>query len=86
MGNLSNNIIGVIVLQIGLVLDMTDGDLARRLGKTSLQGELLDSVGGFLRGAILMPAIGISIYLSAENKFLNLNEITELQPYIYIYI
>ena len=86
MGNLSNNIIGVIILQIGLVLDMTDGDLARRLGKTSLQGELLDSVGGFLRGAILMPAIGISIYLSGENKFLNLNEITELQPYIYIYI
>ena len=86
IGGILNNIIGVIILQIGLILDMTDGDLARKLGKTSHQGELLDSIGGFIRGGILMPALGLSVYLTTENKFLITNETILFKPYLFIYL
>ena len=85
-GGFLNSIFGVILLQSGLILDMTDGDLARKLSKTSSQGELLDSAGGFIRGAILMPGIGISLYIYTGNGFSILNEIFSFKPYIFIYI
>ena len=41
------NIIGIMLLMIGDILDCTDGQLARISGKKSRMGRILDGVAGF---------------------------------------
>jgi len=44
-------------------LDCVDGELARKTEQTSKKGEYLDALGGYVRGGLLLPAIGLGLTL-----------------------
>ena len=60
-GGVALSLAGVLALHVGLVLDNLDGDLARETGNTSLRGEYLDALVGYIYGALLLPAVGIGV-------------------------
>lgn len=59
----------ILLLHFALVLDMLDGDLARKTNNTSQGGEFLDALGGYLRGGLFLPCMGIGL-LSSTNPFI----------------
>ena len=60
-GGVALSLAGALMLHVGLVLDNLDGDLARATGKTSIRGEYLDALIGYIYGALLLPAVGIGV-------------------------
>jgi len=60
-GGVGFSVAGVLVLHVGLVLDHLDGELARATGKTSIRGEFLDALIGYIYGALLPAAVGYSV-------------------------
>ncbi len=60
-GGVVISIVAVLILHVGLVLDHLDGDLARATGKTSVRGEFLDALIGYIYGALLPAAVGYGV-------------------------
>ena len=60
-GGVALSIAGILILHIGLVLDHLDGELARATGKTSVRGEFLDALNGYIYSALLPPAVGYGL-------------------------
>ena len=67
-----------LLLQIALILDMLDGDLAREIGKTTKSGEFLDAMGGYLRGSLLFPLMGIGLASNPDNGYSFLSNIASI--------
>ncbi len=66
---LTTLIIGVFMFELHLVLDSSDGELARFKKKFSLLGNYLDTLGHMLIYSCLYSGLGINIYLRTNNLF-----------------
>jgi phosphatidylserine synthase len=60
-GGFVMSIVAILILHVGLVLDHLDGDLARATSKTSVRGEFLDALSGYIYSALLPPAVGYGV-------------------------
>src|ERR1700730_14456250 len=58
-GGLATAIAGAILIQLYLLFDCSDGELARWSGRTSATGVYLDGIGHYLREAALLIGLGI---------------------------
>src|SRR5579875_1228474 len=58
-GGLGTAVIAAVAIQIHLLLDCSDGELARWSGKTSASGIFLDRVGHYLTDGALLTGLGI---------------------------
>jgi phosphatidylglycerophosphate synthase len=58
-GGLATAIAGGILIQLYLLFDCSDGELARWSGRTSATGAFLDGVGHYLGEAALLTGLGI---------------------------
>jgi phosphatidylglycerophosphate synthase len=58
-GGLLSAVIAALLIQLHLLLDCSDGELARWSGKTSAGGVFLDRVGHYLTDAALLTGLGI---------------------------
>src|ERR1700690_1464316 len=58
-GGVPTAVAAVLLLQLHLLLDCSDGELARWSGKTSASGIFLDRVGHYLTDAALLTGLGI---------------------------
>ena len=86
VGGIAPSVVGVLILHLGHLLDLVDGDLARLTGKASRGGEFLDALGGYLRGAFLLPAIGIGIAGNPDaghDLFMRLADVP-VEGYVYL--
>ncbi|MGY3778711.1 CDP-alcohol phosphatidyltransferase family protein [Isobaculum melis] len=69
-------ITGILFINLWIVLDCVDGNIARVTKKASVFGELMDAVSGYVYVSFLYLCIGTSIYLTqsvhifAEQKWL----------------
>lgn len=63
---------GFVILNLWIVLDCVDGNIARVMKKSSKFGEFLDGVSGYIFTSFLYIAIGVHVYLnySIENAWL----------------
>jgi phosphatidylglycerophosphate synthase len=59
LGGLAPAIGAAILIQLYLLLDCSDGELARWSGRTSVTGIYLDRIGHYLAEAALLTALGI---------------------------
>lgn len=57
-------IAAVILLQLGLILDHVDGDLARYRNRTSYEGAYLDLLGHSFSGPLLFLCWGLNVFFS----------------------
>jgi phosphatidylglycerophosphate synthase len=73
VGNLSIKIIGVILLNLYLILDCTDGNIARYNNTTTKHGELMDALGSYFISAFLCINIAIGAFLNPEITKLSIN-------------
>lgn len=85
-GGLVLSIVAVLTLHVGLVLDHLDGDLARATGKTSVRGEFLDALIGYIYGALLPPAVGVGLSRVPDLGHDAITEIIDLSPDLYVQI
>jgi phosphatidylglycerophosphate synthase len=56
---LTGAIASVVLVQVYLLLDCSDGELARWTGRTSMTGVYLDRVGHYLTDAALLTGLGV---------------------------
>ncbi len=63
VGGFVPRILAACAIVVSHFLDCIDGELARRTGQTSKRGEYLDALGGYVRGGLLLPAIGLGLTL-----------------------
>ena len=85
-GGLTLSLIGLAVLHGGLVLDMVDGDLARLTGKASIRGEFADALGGYIRGGLMFPAIGISVARVMDRGHELITDVFDYSPDVYFQV
>lgn len=58
-GGLLTAVIGVVLIQLYLIFDCSDGELARWSGRTSVAGIYLDGMGHYLAEAALLVGLGL---------------------------
>jgi phosphatidylglycerophosphate synthase len=58
-GGLATAIVALVLVQLGLLFDCSDGELARWSGRTSATGIYLDLVGHYLGEAALLIGLGL---------------------------
>jgi len=61
------NIIAVIVLKFGHILDTVDGEVARFRKKTSLQGDYIDAMGHQLVYPTIFLMVGFGVFFKTDN-------------------
>ena len=54
----------IILLQLGLILDHVDGDLARCRNRTGYEGAYLDLLGHSFSGSLLFLCLGLNVFFS----------------------
>jgi hypothetical protein len=59
VGGLASAIASAVLVQVYLLLDCSDGELARWTGRTSVVGVYLDRVGHYLADAALLTGLGV---------------------------
>ncbi len=59
LGGLASAIAAAVLIQVYLLLDCADGELARWSGRTSATGVYLDGIGHYLGEAALLAGLGI---------------------------
>lgn len=59
LGGLWSAVVAALLIQLYLLLDCSDGELARLTGRTSIVGVYLDRVGHYLAEAALLVGLGI---------------------------
>lgn len=57
-GGLATALIGVVLIQLYLIFDCADGELARWSGRTSVAGVYLDGMGHYFAEAALLAGLG----------------------------
>jgi phosphatidylglycerophosphate synthase len=80
------SIAAVLTLHVGLVLDHLDGDLARATGKTSVRGEFLDALIGYIYGALLPAAVGFGVSRVPDLGHDTISDIIDIPADAYIQI
>jgi phosphatidylglycerophosphate synthase len=85
-GGVVLSIAGILILHIGLVLDHLDGELARATGKTSVRGEFLDALIGYIYGALLPPAVGYGLSRVPDLGHDAIREIVDIPADAYLQI
>jgi len=63
LGSVAYAIIGVILLQLGFILDNSDGEIARWKGQESIDGVYLDLLGHIIVIPLYMFALGFSVWM-----------------------
>lgn len=84
VGGLWPRIMGAIMINVALVLDCLDGELARKTGQSSKRGEYLDAIGGYLSAGLLFSTIGLGLALATDASYEILNGL--IAPGIYLSI
>ena len=59
LGGLWSAVLAALLVQLYLLLDCSDGEVARWTGRTSVTGVYLDRVGHYLAEAALLAALGV---------------------------
>lgn len=85
-GGFVMSIVAILTLHVGLVLDHLDGDLARATGKTSVRGEFLDALIGYIYGALLPSAVGYGLSRVPDLGHNAISEIIDIPVDAYIQI
>jgi phosphatidylglycerophosphate synthase len=65
----TGKIIGALLINIWIVLDCVDGNIARYEGTLSKYGEFIDALGGYLVNGFLFLSIGIGAFHYPEASF-----------------
>ncbi len=63
LGSVAYAIVGVILLQLGCILDHSDGEIARWKGQESINGVFLDLVGHIIVIPLYMFALGFGVWM-----------------------
>ena len=85
-GGVVISIVAVLILHVGLVLDHLDGDLARATGNTSVRGEFLDALIGYIYGALLPAAVGYGVSRVPDLGHYAISDIIDIPVDAYIQI
>jgi len=75
------HLFGALVINLWIVLDCVDGNIARFKKQTSIFGEFLDGLSGYLFTGFLYTCLGMSVFFSDQSI-----SIFESQKWIYILI
>jgi phosphatidylglycerophosphate synthase len=62
LGSYTHMVIGILIYHFALLLDSTDGGVARILGKTNAGGEFLDRFFSTINRSVLLFAMGIGLF------------------------
>jgi len=73
LGNYIYTVIGILIYHLALLLDSTDGGVARILGKTNAGGEFLDRFFSTINRSLILFAMGFGLFrIRGEILFLYL--------------
>lgn len=64
-------IVGVVLIQLWLVLDCVDGNIARVTKTCSDMGDFIDTLSGYVISATAMLSIGVAAYNTSNIEILN---------------
>jgi len=68
-GNYSFRIIGALLMNLWIILDCVDGNIARFKKTFSKYGEFIDALNGYLMNALLFISVGIGAFNCPEQSF-----------------
>lgn len=60
--------IGLLILNLWIVFDCVDGNIARTTKKSSVYGEFLDGVSGYLYTILLYISLSVNVFLNSSGK------------------
>ena len=62
LGNYTNMVVGILIYHFALLLDSSDGGVARILGKTNAGGEFLDRFFSTINRSLILLVIGFGLF------------------------
>ena len=92
LGNYTNMVVGILIYHFALLLDSSDGGVARILGKTNAGGEFLDRFFSTINRSLILLVIGFGLFRVRQDTlflylgifsaiFLNLENLIKLKGY-----
>jgi phosphatidylglycerophosphate synthase len=75
-------IIGAVIINLWIVLDCVDGNIARYKRQSSVFGEFLDGLSGYVFTSVLYTSMGVSVFLFENHHFDLLND----EKWLYVLI
>lgn len=79
-GNYGIRIAGASLVNLWIILDCVDGNIARYRKTFSNYGELVDSLSGYIMNALLFLSVGIGAFSHSEPSFRFITRVLAINP------